>query len=48
MFEEFITKELGGTLPLAPVGKQALLHGHCHQKSFGAHGFGDGGAQAHS
>jgi Fe-S oxidoreductase len=34
MFEEFITKELGGTLPLAPIGKQALLHGHCHQKSF--------------
>jgi Fe-S oxidoreductase len=39
MFEEFIAKELvakglGGTLPLAPVGKQALLHGHCHQKSF--------------
>src|SRR5499426_1465876 len=34
MFEEFITKELGDTLPLAPVGKQALLHGHCHQKSF--------------
>jgi len=34
MFEEFITKELGSMLPLAPVGKQALLHGHCHQKSF--------------
>jgi FAD/FMN-containing dehydrogenase/Fe-S oxidoreductase len=34
-FEEFIVRELGGsTLPLAPVGKQALLHGHCHQKSF--------------
>ena len=26
--------ELGGALPLAPVGKQALLHGHCHQKAF--------------
>ena len=26
------------TLPLKPVGKQALLHGHCHQKSFGAMG----------
>ena len=25
-------------LPLAPVGKRALLHGHCHQKSFGAMG----------
>src|SRR5215831_4469012 len=35
MFEEFIVRELdGGALPLAPVGKQALLHGHCHQKSF--------------
>jgi Fe-S oxidoreductase len=34
MFEEFIAKELGGTLSLAPIGKQALLHGHCHQKSF--------------
>jgi Fe-S oxidoreductase len=34
MLEEFITRELAGTLPLAPIGKQALLHGHCHQKSF--------------
>jgi Fe-S oxidoreductase len=34
IFEEFIAQELGGALPLAPVGKQALLHGHCHQKSF--------------
>src|SRR5215510_173840 len=34
MFEEFIAKELGATLPLAPIGPQALLHGHCHQKSF--------------
>src|SRR4029453_8817095 len=25
MFEEFIAKGLGGTLPLAPIGKQALL-----------------------
>jgi len=33
-FEEFITRELGGTLPLGPLGKRALLHGHCHQKSF--------------
>ena len=24
------------TLPLRPVAKQALLHGHCHQKSFAA------------
>jgi len=34
MFEEFVAKELGDALPLAPIGKQALLHGHCHQKSF--------------
>jgi FAD/FMN-containing dehydrogenase/Fe-S oxidoreductase len=33
-FEEFVVRELDGTLPLAPVGKRALLHGHCHQKSF--------------
>jgi len=33
-FEEFIVRELGGTLPLAPIGKHALLHGHCHQKAF--------------
>jgi FAD/FMN-containing dehydrogenase/Fe-S oxidoreductase len=33
-FEEFVVRELGSTLPLAPVGKHALLHGHCHQKSF--------------
>ena len=26
------------TLPLKPVAKQALLHGHCHQKSFAAMG----------
>jgi Fe-S oxidoreductase len=23
-------------LPLGPVGAKALVHGHCHQKSFGA------------
>jgi Fe-S oxidoreductase len=33
-FEEFIARELAGALPLAPIAKQALLHGHCHQKSF--------------
>src|SRR4030095_1305109 len=33
-FEEFLVRELGSTLALAAVGKQALLHGHCHQKSF--------------
>ena len=25
-------------LPLKPMAKRALLHGHCHQKSFGAMG----------
>jgi Fe-S oxidoreductase len=35
MFEEFVTRELkAGTLALGPVAKRALLHGHCHQKSF--------------
>ena len=41
LFEEFITREakagrLG--LPLAPIGSKVLLHGHCHQKAFGAMG----------
>jgi FAD/FMN-containing dehydrogenase/Fe-S oxidoreductase len=39
LFEEFIAREAkAGTLnlPLMPVAKRALLHGHCHQKSFGA------------
>ncbi len=34
LFEEFLTREMSNTLPLAPVGKRALLHGHCHQKAF--------------
>ena len=41
LFEEFLARESeAGRLKLAlrPVGKQALLHGHCHQKSFGAMG----------
>src|SRR6476646_5919194 len=41
LFEEFLAREaVGGTLdlPLKPVAKRALLHGHCHQKSFGAMG----------
>jgi Fe-S oxidoreductase/FAD/FMN-containing dehydrogenase len=39
LFEEFVTRELdSGALPLAPIGERALLHGHCHQKSFGAMG----------
>jgi Fe-S oxidoreductase len=41
LFEEYIAREASaGTfnLPLAAIGKTALLHGHCHQKSFGAMG----------
>ncbi|RAI39853.1 FAD-binding and (Fe-S)-binding domain-containing protein [Rhodoplanes roseus] len=41
LFEEFLAGEVGrGTLalPLAPIGSRALLHGHCHQKSFGVMG----------
>jgi len=39
MFEEFLVREaaLGRFKPpLKPVGKRALVHGHCHQKAFGA------------
>jgi FAD/FMN-containing dehydrogenase/Fe-S oxidoreductase len=39
LFEEFLAREAAaGTLKLAlkPVAKRALLHGHCHQKAFGA------------
>lgn len=39
LLEEFLAWEAEqGTLDLAlkPVAKRALLHGHCHQKSFGA------------
>ncbi len=41
LFEEYIVREASeGTfdLPLAPIAKRALLHGHCHQKSFAAMG----------
>jgi Fe-S oxidoreductase len=41
LFEEFIAREAKAgrfMLPLAPIGKRALLHGHCHQKAFGAMG----------
>jgi Fe-S oxidoreductase len=41
LLEEFIAREQkAGTLnlPLAPLPKKALLHGHCHQKSFAAMG----------
>ena len=37
LFEEFLAREAGEDslkLRLAPVAKRALLHGHCHQKSF--------------
>jgi FAD/FMN-containing dehydrogenase/Fe-S oxidoreductase len=39
LFEEFLVREAEAgrlALPLGPVGAKALLHGHCHQKSFGA------------
>jgi FAD/FMN-containing dehydrogenase/Fe-S oxidoreductase len=39
LFEEFLAREVKAghlALSLAPVGRRALLHGHCHQKSFGA------------
>jgi Fe-S oxidoreductase len=39
LFEEFLAAEAEAgrlNLPLAPIADKALLHGHCHQKSFGA------------
>ena len=41
LFEEFIARESAAgrlRLELGPVAATALLHGHCHQKSFGAMG----------
>jgi len=41
MFEEFLVREAAAgrlNLPLRPLAKRALLHGHCHQKSFGMMG----------
>jgi Fe-S oxidoreductase len=41
LLEEFLSRGVeSGTikLPLKPLAKRALLHGHCHQKSFGAMG----------
>lgn len=41
LIEEFLTREMTAErlrLPLAPIAAKALLHGHCHQKSFGAMG----------
>jgi FAD/FMN-containing dehydrogenase/Fe-S oxidoreductase len=39
LLEEFLVREAGAgrlQLPLGPVAAKALVHGHCHQKSFGA------------
>jgi Fe-S oxidoreductase len=39
LFEEFLVREAEAgrlQLKLAAVGAKALVHGHCHQKSFGA------------
>jgi FAD/FMN-containing dehydrogenase/Fe-S oxidoreductase len=39
LFEEFLAREANAgklELSLKPIGKRALLHGHCHQKSFAA------------
>ncbi len=39
LFEEFLVREAEAgrlKLPLGPLKQKALLHGHCHQKSFGA------------
>jgi FAD/FMN-containing dehydrogenase/Fe-S oxidoreductase len=39
LFEEFLVREAEAgrlQLPLHPVADKALVHGHCHQKSFGA------------
>lgn len=38
-FEEFLVREAEAgrlQLPLGTVGEKAVVHGHCHQKSFGA------------
>jgi FAD/FMN-containing dehydrogenase/Fe-S oxidoreductase len=39
LFEEFLVREAEAgrlALPLGPLAGKALVHGHCHQKSFGA------------
>ncbi len=41
LLEEFLAREQAAgrlQLPLAPLKKRALLHGHCHQKAFDAMG----------
>jgi Fe-S oxidoreductase len=39
LFEEFLVREAASgrlQLPLQPIGDTAMVHGHCHQKSFDA------------
>ena len=39
LFEEFLVREAEAgrlQLPLGPIAGKAVVHGHCHQKSFGA------------
>jgi Fe-S oxidoreductase len=39
LFDEFLVREAAAgrlQLKLGPIGTKALVHGHCHQKSFGA------------
>jgi FAD/FMN-containing dehydrogenase/Fe-S oxidoreductase len=39
LFEEFLVREAEAgrlELPLKPIAPKAMVHGHCHQKSFGA------------
>jgi FAD/FMN-containing dehydrogenase/Fe-S oxidoreductase len=39
LFEEFLAREAEAgrlQLPLGPIAEKAMVHGHCHQKSFGA------------
>lgn len=39
LLEEFLAREAATgrlQLPLGPIGKKAMVHGHCHQKSFDA------------
>jgi FAD/FMN-containing dehydrogenase/Fe-S oxidoreductase len=39
LFEEFVARELDAgrwAPPLQPLGASAVVHGHCHQKAFGA------------
>jgi Fe-S oxidoreductase len=45
LFEEFLAREADArrlNLPLRPLPGKAYLHGHCHQKAFGAMGAVEG------